>query len=135
MGYGPHVTGETDLAAMLASLSVTRRTGAYTVVTVPAGTEPGPDAAATIAEDEGLTVVVAVEVAEARGWTIEFSAAWLTIDVHSSLSAVGLTAALSRTLTEQDIPCNVLAGYFHDHLLVPIERVDDAVTAIENLAS
>jgi len=50
--------------------------------------------------------------------------------VHSSLEAVGLTAAVSARLTSAGISCNVLAGFEHDHLLVPVERADDAVSAL-----
>jgi len=53
--------------------------------------------------------------------------------VHSTLDAVGLTAAMSRVLTEHNIPCNVLAGYYHDHLLVPLELADQAIAALESL--
>ena len=64
---------------------------------------------------------------------VDFEVAWLTLRVHSALEAVGLTAAFSAALGERDIPCNVLAGTFHDHLLVPVDRADDAVDALEAL--
>lgn len=89
---------------------------------------------AVVAEDEGTTAVVTVEEAERRGWSVDFRAAWLTVTVHSSLEAVGLTAALAEVLTDLGIPCNVLAGYFHDHLLVPLDRVDEAIQGLESLA-
>ncbi len=129
------MSGETDLIKMLATLRVLRRPHPVTVVTVPTG-EPvqvGDGVEAVLAEEEGTTVVATIAEAERRGWPVEFRAAWLTIDVHSSLSAVGLTAALSAALAEHEIACNILAGYYHDHLLVPLERADDAVDAIEAL--
>ncbi|MFD4182275.1 ACT domain-containing protein [Rhodococcus sp. NPDC058514] len=58
--------------------------------------------------------------------------AWLTLRVHSALDAVGLTAAVSSRLAEVGISCNVIAGYHHDHLLVP---VDDAAAAVEALTA
>ena len=45
---------------------------------------------------------------------------------------MGLTAAVSARLAEQDIACNVLAGYHHDHLLVPMARVGDAIAALSS---
>lgn len=126
------MTGETDLAAMLASLRVDRRPGSYAIVTSADGAiDPlQPVALAMVAEPEGTTLVVPFESALAAGFDPEFEAAWLTLAVHSSLDAVGLTAEVARRLAAVSIPCNVLAGYFHDHLLVPVSRTADALTAL-----
>jgi hypothetical protein len=128
------VTGETDLAKMLASLRIQRRDDPMTVVHVQSSVELGQGIAALIREDEGTTAVVSIAEAERRGWPVDFRAAWLTVSVHSSLSAVGLTAALAAVLADRGIACNVLAGYFHDHMLVPLERVDEAIDVLEALA-
>ena len=81
-----------------------------------------------------ITAVVSIDEAERRGWPVEFRGAWLTVSVHSSLEAVGLTAALANVLAARGIACNVLAGYFHDHLVVPLDRADEAIAALEALA-
>lgn len=137
-GYGPIVPGETDLQAMLDGLTVTRRSDDVTVLRLPdaATGEIGlaGGVLALVAEDEGPTVVATVDEAERRGWPIDFVAAWLTLDVHSSLEAVGLTAAFSRALADAGIACNVVAGFHHDHLLVPVDCADDAVQILENLS-
>ena len=118
---------------MLATLEVERRPGTFTYVT---GEWPSLSAAAhaSVVEAEGLTLVVPVEAAEAAGAPVVFRGAWLTLTVWSSLDAVGLTAAFSRALGDRGIPCNVLAGYHHDHILVPVDRVDDAIDALRSLA-
>ena len=133
------MAAETDLAVMLASITVTRRPGAWAFVTVSDPAEvarllvAGDRVDALIREDEGVTAVLAADLAAELGYPVTFEAAWLTLDVHSALEAVGLTAAFSRALGEREIPCNVVAGHFHDHLLVPVERVDEAIEAIEAL--
>lgn len=129
------MAGATDLGEILRSLRVSRRDEPVTMVAVDEVVGPGPGIAATIGEAEGLTVVATVTEAERRGWPVEFLAAWLTIDVHTSLEAVGLTAALSTVLAERGIACNVVAAYHHDHLLVPLDRVDEAIEAIRALAA
>lgn len=119
---------------MLSSLRIERRAAPVTVVHLLRPVALGDGVEAVIAETEGTTAVVSIAEAERRGWPVEFVAAWLTVSVHSSLEAVGLTAVLAKVLTDCGISCNVLAGYFHDHLLVPFDRADEAIAALEALA-
>ncbi|MEM9034897.1 MAG: ACT domain-containing protein [Actinomycetota bacterium] len=122
------------LDQLLDGLTASRRPGAFTVVMLPEPPELD-DAQAVVREDEGWTVVVTEEVARARGWDGDGRWAWLTLDVHSSLDAVGLTAAVSTALAEASVPCNVIAGAVHDHLLVPAVDADRVVAAIAALAA
>ena len=71
---------------------------------------------------------------DAEGLAYDAVFGWITLEVHSSLEAVGLTAAVSTTLAQAGISCNMLAGYFHDHLLVPVDRLDDALSLLRRLA-
>lgn len=123
--------GETDLAVMLESLAVVRRPGVFTYVDVEAPT-PGVLALAhaIVTEAESTTLVLPVDAAHEAGLPSIVEFAWLTITVQSSLEAVGLTAAFSAMLAERGIACNVLAGYHHDHVLVPVDRADDAIAAL-----
>ena len=127
------MAGMTDLDEMLRTLTVSVRPERYTFVSVADDVDLGDGVAAVLTEAEGTTVVTTVARAEAEGWPVEFEAAWLTLDVHSALEAVGLTAAFSAALGAAEIPCNVLAGFHHDHLLVPADRADDAVAVLEGL--
>ncbi|NND02180.1 MAG: ACT domain-containing protein [Acidimicrobiia bacterium] len=128
------MTGETDLASMLATLRVKRRPGIFAYVSLPeVPSDVTPEA--TVVEGEGITVVLPADLARSRGWDVAFEAAWLTLEVHSALEAVGLTAALSKALGDATIPCNVLAGTYHDHVLVPADRADHAIAALESLRS
>lgn len=125
------VPGETDLEKMLASLQVARRPGVFTYVAVRVPT-PGLLAAAhaMVVEGELTTLVLPVEAARRAGLDVEIEMAWLSLTVQSSLEAVGLTAAFAATLGDRSIPCNVLAGYHHDHILVPVGRAQDAIDAL-----
>jgi uncharacterized protein len=127
------MAGETDLDTMLRSLSVSRRPEIFVVVHRPEPEPIGEGVEAVLVEREGYTVVAALETAERHGWVFDFEATWLTLDVHSSLEAVGLTAAFSTVLADRGIACNVLAGYHHDHLLVPVALADAAVEALLTL--
>ena len=79
-------------------------------------------------------MVLRKEDADRLGLDYDYVAGWITLTVQSSLAAVGLTAAVSTALAEAGISCNVVAGYHHDHLLVPADRLDDALAALRRLA-
>jgi hypothetical protein len=125
--------GERDLGAILASLAVTREPGVFVVAQLPAGTAAPPGTRAWVREREGDTVVLLREDAVAAGLPFVFEAAWLTLAVHTSFEAVGLTAAFATRLAEDGVPANVLAGHHHDHILVPADRADDAMAALRSL--
>ena len=120
---------ERDLGKLLASLDPMRRPGEFVFVI----TELDVPAHATVVEDEGTTRVVERAVADEHGLSYDLVCAWLTMRVHSALDAVGMTAAMSAALTREGISCNVIAGAVHDHLLVPLDRADDALAALQRL--
>lgn len=124
--------GDTNLGEMLSGLDVERRPGSFTFVSGE-WAPLRPSAQAVITEAEGTTLVVDVDHARAHGAPVEFEAAWLTLTVWSSLEAIGLTAAVSTVLADAEIACNVLAGYHHDHLLVPAEQADRAIELLRDL--
>ena len=127
------MSGETDLSRLIAAMQPAVREGEYVFVSL--ARLPDVECEATVREDEGVTCVVRRAIADDRGWAYDFVAGWITLEVHSALAAVGLTAAVSQALTSQGISCNVLAGHFHDHLLVPLDRVADAARALEELSA
>lgn len=128
------MTGETDLGAMLSGLVVGQRPGRFTLVSLDQPVNLGAGVEALIVEAEGITAVVTQELANAQSWNYDFDGAWLTLEVHSSLEAVGLTAAVSVALAQLGIPCNVLAGFYHDHLLVPSARCHEALVCLASLS-
>lgn len=124
---------ERDLDALLAGLTPLRRGGEFVFVSVaaaPAGVSP----VVTVAEDEGLTLVLRREEADALGLGYEFVAAMITMQVNSDLAAVGLTAAISTALGKTGIACNVVAGFHHDHLFVPVAEADRAIAVLRGLS-
>lgn len=125
------MTGEKDLQTLLATLHPELRDGEYVYVLWPHGRPLEAGIEAAVREAEGLTVVLPRAVADNLGLHYDFVAAWITLQVHSELEAVGLTAAVGKALMDARISCNVLAGFHHDHLLVPVA---DAARAVEVLA-
>ena len=127
------MAGMTGLTQLLRSLEPVLRSGEFvyaTVLDLPAGLP----VEATVREPEGLTVVLRRDVADAHGFAYDYVASWITLSVHSSLEAVGLTAAFATALAREGISCNVLAGHHHDHLLVASADADRAVQVLRRLA-
>jgi hypothetical protein len=59
----------------------------------------------------------------------------ITLNVHSSLEAVGFMAAVSAKLTEHGIGVNPVSGYHHDHCFVPLGKEQQAMKVLEELAT
>jgi hypothetical protein len=89
---------------------------------------------ATVHEDEGITVIAPETDVVREGLPGSGSWARISLNIHSALSAVGLTAAVSGALAEVGISANVLAGHFHDHLFVPWGRRREALDVLTKLA-
>ena len=73
--------------------------------------------------------------ADELGLSYEYISSWISLKIHSSLDAVGLTAAFSTELTKYNISCNVVAGYYHDHIFVPEADAGAALVILKKLAS
>ncbi|MGB3829083.1 MAG: ACT domain-containing protein [Ornithinimicrobium sp.] len=127
------MSGEVRLSELLRFMSARVRQGSFVFVTVdeqPADVE----VLASVVEAEGLSLVLSQQDADRLGLRYDFRAGWITLQVHSALEAVGLTAAVSAALTEQGISCNVIAGHHHDHLLVPLDRTEEALAVLRELS-
>ena len=85
---------------------------------------------ATFAEQEGLTLVLEKSLAQGAGLKFEGSFRQITLTVHSSLEAVGLTAAVSKKLADKGISANVIAAYYHDHIFVQSAKAEEALCAL-----
>jgi uncharacterized protein len=121
-----------DLDRLLAGLrpELAAESYVYALGPAPAGTR----VFATVAEDEGLTLVLTRDEADAAGLRPEWAAARITLQVNSQLQDVGLTATVSSRLAARGISCNIVAGFFHDHLFVPEDRATEALQLLRQLA-
>tara|TARA_Y100000589_G_scaffold293059_1_gene297628 strand:- start:499 stop:786 length:288 start_codon:yes stop_codon:yes gene_type:complete len=85
---------------------------------------------AIVRELEGWTIIIEQSTADDLCWTYQAVFQCITLQVHSSLEAVGLTAIVSGVLAEQGISANVVAGYHHDHIFVPQSRSSEALNLL-----
>lgn len=88
----------------------------------------------TFREQEGTTLVIQREEAEAAGLRYAFASRMITLTVHSALDAVGFLAAITARLAEAGISVNAVSAFHHDHLFVPADRADDAMAALQQMS-
>ncbi|MGB3409349.1 MAG: ACT domain-containing protein [Jannaschia sp.] len=86
-------------------------------------------------EAEGVTLIVTAGDARAAGLEGAFPSRMITLNIHSSLDAVGFMARIIARLAAEEMGVNPVAGYFHDHLFVPEGRVDDAMRVLSQMAA
>lgn len=140
------VDGLTDLRQLLQSLQPAADPIAYYFCSLTQlDADLAAQAFAVVKEDEGWTLILpahalpdADEAAcDVRAQLLRSSAAFqrITLKVHSSLQAVGLTAAVSTALATHNISCNLIAGFYHDHLFVPVADAATALALLEQLSA
>ena len=123
-----------DLNQLLASMEPVLKEEVFVFATLTASSQlPFDLIEASIKEEEGLSVLVTEKIAHTYGLEAQFRSAWITLNVHSDLAAVGLTAAFASALGEAGLSCNVVAGNYHDHILVPYDKADLAMRTLKGL--
>jgi len=128
------MTGETDLSKLLKTLKPRQNAGEYVFCVVKDWMTIDPDTILLLfQEEEGTTIVLRKEEADQRQLTYSFVASWITLTVHSSLEAVGLTGAFATALAKEGISCNVVAAFYHDHIFVDRKNTEKAMAVLEKL--
>ena len=130
------MTGEKDLERLLKIMKPVHNTGDYVfcVVNNLACIDPN-EIISFFKEQEGYTVIIAKQIADKHKLSYDFIAAWITLTVHSSLQAVGLTAAFSTALSKAGISCNVIAAFYHDHIFVAKKDVEKAMEILNRFSA
>jgi hypothetical protein len=128
------MTGEVDLQKLIKDMKPELNKGEY--VYCFAGSKDHAvalDPLCYFLEKEGITVILPKEKADAMNIFYATTCAWITLTVHSSLEAIGLTAAVSKALAEANISCNVVAAFYHDHIFVPVKDSERAMDVLQKL--
>ncbi|GAL33702.1 hypothetical protein JCM19240_2398 [Vibrio maritimus] len=134
---GQTMSGITDLEQLLASMEPRLVDGEFVFCTVKGSLAEYLmlDILGSFKEQEGLTLILPKLQAEQAELDFEGVFRMITLNVHSSLEAVGLTAAVSNKLAERDISANVVAAYYHDHIFVQSSKADEALAALKEFLS
>ncbi len=81
-------------------------------------------------EREGITVIIGKHLADLNDLTYDLIFKRITMNVHSSLTAVGFLARITGVLAAQGYSVNVVSAYYHDHLYI---QSDQAQAALDTL--
>ena len=129
-------TGEQNLWQIVQRLQPQLHEGVYVFCTVESRQPMPPEwCVMMFREAEGTTIILRREHADELGLNYEYVSSWITLQVHSALSSVGLTAVFSTALAAAGISCNVVAGYYHDHLFVPEDLASAALQTLSDLSA
>lgn len=131
------MTGETHLTPLLTGMEPVLSPEIFAFATLPPGAAipPGVTPLMTYAETEGLTLILRQDEAQAAALDPIFPSRRITLNIHSSLEAVGFLAALIPVLAAAGIGVNPVSAYFHDHLFVPADRADEALALLRAIAA
>jgi hypothetical protein len=132
------MAGETELAKLIASMTPMLNNNEYIFGTLKSHNAQSLallSPISTFQEKEGLTVVVEKSKADEHKLPYEGVFKCITLNVHSSLDAVGLTAAVATTLAQKNISANVVAAYYHDHIFVASTDAENALLALNELSN
>jgi uncharacterized protein len=127
------MTGETNLEVLLKTMKPIHNEGDY-VFCVATSKINVEEVLMFFKETEGTTIIIKKEIADALQLAYSFVAAWITLTIHSSLEAVGLTAAFSTALAKENISCNVVAAFYHDHIFVDKKDVEQAMVILNRFS-
>ncbi|QCX02193.1 ACT domain-containing protein [Aggregatimonas sangjinii] len=128
------MAGETDIFKLIKGMTPRLHSGIYVFCSVKS--LQGIDREQTICEfkeREGTTIIIEKHKADELQLSYDYSAAWITLEIHSSLEAVGLTAIISNELAQNNISCNIVAGYFHDHLFLAKNDAEKGMNVLRKL--
>jgi hypothetical protein len=129
------MSGEKDLEKLLKSMKPEHNSGEYVFCEIKNLENINLDEIEMLfREKEGITLILKKEIADKLNLNYSLITSWITLTVHSSLEAVGLTAAFSKALADNGISCNVVAAFYHDHIFVDQKDIEKAMMILNTFS-
>jgi len=131
------MSGSTDLGQLLSAMRPQLGPMTYVFITQPHGAPPSfaTEPLMTFREAEGMSYIIEQKGARAAGFDGSYPCKMISLNVHSSLSAVGFLAAITTRLAERGISVNPVSAFYHDHLFVPVELAEEAMDILSGFSA
>lgn len=132
-------SGEKTLSVLISTLITVLHPSTFVFATIPKTTSLNlplllPKIQLLFQDSEGTTLILNKDDAITHDLDYQFECRMITLDIHSSLQAVGFMAEITRVLAERGMGVNPVSGFFHDHLFVAVGCEEEALAALEKLA-
>lgn len=134
--------GETDLDHLIRSMEPSLHPDEFVFSTFPQNSDSGKTNEDLLAlnpvmlfkEAEGVTLIMAHSTAVANSIEFEFPCRMITLNIHSSLDAVGFLARITQRLASLEMGVNPVSGFYHDHLFIPTDKAELAMAELRRLS-
>lgn len=129
--------GELSLSKLLSTLTTSLHPTTYVFATItdPSQLPPQSETQMMFKESEGITLIISKDYAESHQIDYFLPCRMITLNVTSSLEAVGFMAVIATRLAAKEIPCNCVSGFYHDHVFVPLGREEETLEVLSQLAA
>ncbi len=132
------MAGEEDLSKLIRSMNPSLEDGTFAFYHIPADSAypvqllTENKVQMLFREKEGWTAILPTDHTGGESIQRTFTCKKITLNVHSSLDALGFLAAITTRLAAKlSIGVNPVSGYFHDHLFVAIGKEEAVMEALK----
>ncbi|MCH7567403.1 MAG: ACT domain-containing protein [Nitrospirae bacterium] len=131
------MTAELELEKLLTAMSPELREGEYVFSSISPEefNDMQVEPVGWFREAEGISLILDRAAAQRLGIKQSSAFRMISLNVNSSLEAVGFLAAVTEKLAAAGVSVNAVSAFHHDHLFIPAEKEDLAISLLNDLAA
>ena len=128
---------ETNLSVLLKNINPVLNSGEFVFITTDKNLPDlySLEPVGYFTEKEGASLIISRATANANGLSYSSVFRMITLNVYSSLEAVGFLAYILSKLAEHNISVNPVSAFYHDHLFVPSEKAEQVMDILKTISS
>ena len=131
------MTAELELEKLLTAMSPELREGEYVFSSISPEefNDMQVEPVGWFREAEGISLILDRAAAQRLGIKQSSAFRMISLNVNSSLEAVGFLAAVTEKLAAAGVSVNAVSAFHHDHLFIPAEKANLAISLLNDLAA